>query len=149
MQDCCGVDYVLAGGAQMDEVGGVFIFFDDEGFQLFYHRDCEISGERGVLGKFLFVEKICVTFSRDDLGSGRGDYSCVDTGAREGGFEVQHALEHSVVGEEFGDGGVAEELVVEIHGRLLAINPITLLDRVCRLLRSKFLWGVTNAGEQA
>ena len=115
LEDEGGVDGVLAGGAPVDEAGGVGVLPGDELSELFDKRDCKISGGGNGSGERGKVEKFGATICGDDGRGGGGDDAGFGFGAGEGGFEIEQELDGSRVREERFDGWRVEEAIEERH----------------------------------
>ena len=89
LEDEGGVDGVLAGGAPVDEAGGVGVLPGDELGELFDKRNCKISGGGNGGGERGKVEKFGATIGGDDGCSVGGDDASCGFGAGEGGFEIE------------------------------------------------------------
>ena len=115
LEDEGGVDGVLAGGAPVDEAGGVGVLPGDELGELFDKRNCKISGGGNGGGECGKVEKFSATIGGDDGRGGGGDDASFGFGAGEGGLEIEQELDGSRVREERFDGWGVEEAIEERH----------------------------------
>jgi len=93
LEDEGGVDGVLAGGAPVDEAGGVGVLRGDELGELFDKGDCKISGGGDDSGECGKVEKFGATIGGDDGSGGGRDDASFGLGAGQGGFEIEQGVE--------------------------------------------------------
>ena len=99
----------------MHEAGGIWILFGDEGGELFNERDGEIAGDRSRSGESVQIKFRGVAICRDRSGCGRGNEAGFGFGASQRGFEIEHRLDASGVGEKAYDGRGIEESIEKRH----------------------------------